>query len=134
MADDMPFGFNLFMGIVLLFIFFGLFKCNKNWYLKLSVIFWCIYTELTIFIGLGRNEDLINNPLFAIPLSIFSLGFLISIFAGIKNAMNSSLALTNIIGMIVIIALICTGIGAPIGIFLLIKALGRENGRRLNKK
>lgn len=127
-------GFKIFVSIILSLVYYWILRNNHNWFLKMSVLGWWVFTVYMIF---GSTEDgvITVNPIYAIPLLISSIGFLISVFVGIINACKKPVksgVVMNIITIIFIVILFCTGIGAPFAITLLVKSFAKENAKKLN--
>lgn len=132
--EGMGFGSRIILAIFPAILFYILYKFNRHWFLKLSILVWAIFTGLAMLFDIGQNNALMNNPIFGTILAVFSIGFSISIFAAIGNAMKSSLAFMNIVTIILVIFLFLTGVGAPFAIAILVKGLVRENLRDRDKK
>ena len=98
---------------------------NDNWFLKLSDLISGIIMFLCIFFysSTGKQIDLnAIGPVICLSGSVFMIGFIVSIFTGIGNALQRGSSMGIGLMLILGIAFCCTGIGLPLGAYLCFKA------------
>lgn len=125
----------IFTVSIYIVIFGWFFKYNKNWFLKLSIIYIGIFIAYMLFfdLELAKIPVLTGNPIFWYITSAFSFGLIISIFVGFGNALQQGSVIAGILMIIFGIALCCTVVGIPFGIACLFKSGSRSIVKSVDK-
>lgn len=121
----MSLGLAIFMCPIWILIFGWIIKYNTNWYLILSNVVWGLFVIISCFVACFSEDGMVDingYPVLGLILAVFGVGWIISIFVALGNALEAGNIIVSIIMIVIGILLCFTGIGIPVGAALVIKA------------